>query len=226
MGILSLLEHSKSCKCWTSLHFRTKPLYSYHGTLKWNICARCTTANAAINGSLSSARWEKTLGIIWKTIIVTNPCFLYIQAQPKDFSMIYSFHVYISPSNYSLIYFPVKGQSITPTHHFQGKNYLISLFSSSFQKGGFNFFSTSPTLELSNSNSIISKQNNYPNCSRWTNGDPQYADCTPRNLNCFPRIYCTFFKFLNHIVRSTEKKMKYRKKTPIMCFPNAAFLGE
>lgn len=123
--------------------------------------------------------------------------------------MIYSFHVHISPSNYSLIYFPVKGQSITPTHHFQGKKYLFSLFSNSFQKGGFHFFSTSPTLELSTSDSIISKQTRYPNCYHWTNGDPQYADCIPRNLNCFPRIYSTFFKLLNHIARSTEKT-KYR----------------
>lgn len=187
MGILSLLEHSKSCKCWISLHFRTKPLYSYHGTLKWNICACCTTANAAINGSLISARWEKTLGIIWKTIIVTNPCFLYIQAHPKDFSMIYSFHVHISPSNYSLIYFPVKGQSITPAHHFQGKIISFLYFLTVSRKVGSTFFSTSPTLELSNNSSII-KQTHYPNCSHWTNGDPQYSDCIPRNLNCFPFI--------------------------------------
>lgn len=65
--------------------------------------------------------------------------FFYIQAHPKDFSMIYSFHVHISPSNYSLIYFPVKGQSITPTHHFQGKKISFLYFPTASREVGSNF---------------------------------------------------------------------------------------
>lgn len=145
-------------------------------------------ANAAIDGSLSSARWEKTLGIIWKTIIVTNPCFFYIQAHPKDSSRIYSFHVHISPSNYSLIYFPVKGQSITPTHHFQGKKDLISLFSNSFQKGGFKFSPQAPHW------SFQTVTASFPN-----KGIIQIVatgQMVIHNMQtAFPRIYCTFFKF-------------------------------
>lgn len=120
--------------------------------------------------------------------------------------MSYSFHIHISPSNYSLIYFPVKGQSITPAHHFQEKISHFSIFQQ-LPERWVQIFSTSPTLELSNTDSIISKQSHYPNCSHWTNDDPQYADCIPRNLNCFLRIYCAFFKFLNHIVRSTENML-------------------
>lgn len=140
---------------------------------------------------------------------MTNPCFYLYPCTPKRFQYV----LFFPRTHFTKQLFTYLFPSERSIHHsnssFPGKKYLISLFSSGFQKGGFHFFSTSPTLELSASDSIISKQTHYPNCRHWTNGDPQYADCIPRNLNCFPRIYSTFFKLLNHIGRSTEKT-KYR----------------
>lgn len=195
MGILLLLKHSKSCKCWISPHFRTKPLYAYHSDPQVKYFCTLYYGKCCNKWRFELSKVRKDIRHHLKNHYCDKSLLFFTSRHTPKISVwfilsMYTFHQ-------AIIHLFISQLKVNPLLQLiisREKRSHFSIFQQLPERWA-QIFSTSPTLELSNSDSIISKQSHYPNCSHWINGDPQYADCIPRNLNCFPRIFVHFSSF-------------------------------
>lgn len=86
--------------------------------------------------NLTWARWEKTLGAIWKIIILTNLLFL-ISLHTDRFQQWFILSMYIF--HQAIIQLFISQLKVNPSLYLPEKKYPISLFFNSFHKVGSNF---------------------------------------------------------------------------------------